>query len=138
VLMMVGTQWYILFNIIAGSMAIPADLKEAAVSYRIAGLQRFWRLYFPALFPYLVTGWVTAAGGAWNASIVCEYFKHNEEVQQVTWGTGLGAIIAGASENNFALLAAATMSMSAIVVTINRTVWRRCYRLAESKYSLSK
>jgi NitT/TauT family transport system permease protein len=138
VLMMVGTQWYILFNIIAGTMAIPADLKEAAVSYRIAGWQRFWRLYFPALFPYLVTGWVTAAGGAWNASIVCEYLTYGKVVQ-VPWGTGLGAIIADSAANkNFALLAAATILMSAIVVVFNRTVWKRCYRLAESKYSLSK
>ncbi|HEY1859293.1 MAG TPA: ABC transporter permease subunit, partial [Gemmataceae bacterium] len=126
------------FNIIAGTMAIPADLKEAAVSYRIAGWQRFWRLYFPALFPYLVTGWVTAAGGAWNASIVCEYLTYGKVVQ-VPWGTGLGAIIADSAANkNFALLAAATILMSAIVVVFNRTVWRRCYRLAESRFSLSK
>jgi NitT/TauT family transport system permease protein len=72
-LMLMGTQWYILFNVIAGAMAIPADLKEAARSYNIGGWQRFRVLYFPAIFPYLVTGWVTAAGGAWNASIVAEY-----------------------------------------------------------------
>jgi NitT/TauT family transport system permease protein len=71
-LMLLGTQWYILFNVIAGAMAVPADLKEAARSYRITGVQRFRVLYFPALFPFLVTGWVTAAGGAWNASIVAE------------------------------------------------------------------
>ena len=70
--MFLGTQWYILFNVIAGAMAIPADLKEAARSYNITGWQRFSVLYFPALFPYLVTGWVTAAGGAWNASILAE------------------------------------------------------------------
>src|SRR5207253_4493490 len=73
VLMLLGTQWYILFNVIAGAMAVPADLKEAARSYNITGWQRFRVLYFPAIFPYLVTGWVTAAGGAWNASIVAEY-----------------------------------------------------------------
>ena len=71
--MLLGTQWYILFNVIAGAMAVPADLKEAARSYNITGWQRFRVLYFPALFPYLVTGWVTAAGGAWNASILAEY-----------------------------------------------------------------
>jgi len=138
VLMMVGTQWYILFNIIAGSMAIPADLKEAAVSYRINGWQRFWRLYLPAIFPYLVTGWVTAAGGAWNASIVCEYLTFGD-VEQVPWGTGIGAIIADSTaQGNFALLAAATLFLSAIVVVFNRTVWKRCYLLAESRYSLNK
>ena len=63
VLMLLGTQWYMLFNVIAGTTAIPADLREAARSYRFRGLQQFWNLYFPALFPYLVTGWVTAAGG---------------------------------------------------------------------------
>jgi len=72
-LMLLGTQWYILFNVIAGAMAVPADLKEAARSYNITGWRRFRVLYFPALFPYLVTGWVTAAGGAWNASILAEY-----------------------------------------------------------------
>ena len=70
--MLLGTQWYILFNVIAGAMAVPADLKEAARSYHIRGWQRFKALYLPALFPFLVTGWVTAAGGAWNASIVAE------------------------------------------------------------------
>jgi NitT/TauT family transport system permease protein len=73
VLMLLGTQWYILFNVTAGAMAIPADLQEATQSYAIRGWQRFRVLYFPVLFPYLVTGWVTAAGGAWNASIVAEY-----------------------------------------------------------------
>ena len=71
--MLLGTQWYILFNVIAGAMAMPADFKEAARGYNITGWQRFRVLYFPALFPYLVTGWVTAAGGAWNASILAEY-----------------------------------------------------------------
>ena len=73
VLMLLGTQWYILFNVIAGAMAIPADLREAARSYRLSLAERVKILYVPAVFPYLVTGWVTAAGGAWNASIVAEY-----------------------------------------------------------------
>ncbi|NTV73078.1 MAG: ABC transporter permease subunit, partial [Holophaga sp.] len=69
-LMLLGTQWYILFNVIAGSMAIPGDLKEAATSFGLSRWQRFKALYLPATFPYMVTGWVTAAGGAWNAIIV--------------------------------------------------------------------
>src|SRR5260370_15880 len=88
VLMLAGTQWYILFNIVAGSMAIPADLKEVATSYRITGWQRFRVLYFPAVFPYLVTGWVTAAGGAWNASILAEYWDYHG---QTLSAFGLGA-----------------------------------------------
>ena len=74
ILMLLGTQWYILFNVIAGAMAIPGDLKEAATSFRLPPWHRMKVLYLPAIFPYLVTGWVTAAGGAWNASIVAEYY----------------------------------------------------------------
>src|SRR2546429_8446107 len=79
-LMLLGTQWYILFNVIAGAMSIPSDLREAAHSYRLTLRQRFAALYLPAVFPYLVTGWVTAAGGAWNASIVAEFVTFKGEV----------------------------------------------------------
>jgi NitT/TauT family transport system permease protein len=135
-LMLLGTQWYILFNIIAGAMAIPADLKEAARSYRIKGWQRFRILYFPAVFPYLVTGWVTAAGGAWNASIVAEFVTFKGEILRAQ---GLGAQISiAAAGANFPLLAASILVMSTIVVLFNRTVWRQCYQLAEQKFSLNK
>ncbi len=89
-LMLLGTQWYILFNVIAGAMAVPADLKEAARSYNITGWQRFTVLYFPALFPFLVTGWVTAAGGAWNASILAEY---GTDSARAWWPTAWGRIL---------------------------------------------
>jgi NitT/TauT family transport system permease protein len=136
VLMLLGTQWYILFNVMAGAMAIPADLQEAARSYRIVGWQRFWKVYVPAIFPYLVTGWVTAAGGAWNASIVSEYVTFKGQ-PLAAWG--LGAQISVATEKgDFALLAASTLVMSVMVVVFNRTVWRYCYRLAEERYSLNK
>jgi NitT/TauT family transport system permease protein len=136
VLMLAGTQWYILFNIIAGSMAIPADLKEAATSYRITGWQRFRALYFPAGFPYLVTGWVTAAGGAWNASILAEYCDYHG---QILSAFGLGAMISKATEErDFPVLAASTVVMSTVVVLFNRTVWKRLYRLAEERFSLNK
>ncbi|HKB37969.1 MAG TPA: ABC transporter permease subunit, partial [Gemmataceae bacterium] len=135
-LMLLGTQWYILFNVIAGAMAIPADLREAARSYRITGWQRLRALYLPAVFPYLVTGWVTAAGGAWNASIVAEFVTFKGQTLQAQ---GLGAqISAAAAGAKFGLLAASILVMSAIVVTFNRTVWRRCYRLAEERFSLAK
>jgi NitT/TauT family transport system permease protein len=88
------------------------------------------------VFPYLVTGWVTAAGGAWNATIVAEVVKYSgEKVKTV----GLGAMISTAStERNIPLLAASVIVMSTLVVVFNRTVWRRCYRLAEERFSLNK
>jgi NitT/TauT family transport system permease protein len=141
VLMLLGTQWYILFNVIAGAMAIPADLREAAVSYRISGWQRFRILYFPAVFPFLVTGWVTAAGGAWNTSIVSEYqtFELPSWMEKMAPAKGLGAQISNAfDQNDFSMLAASVLVMSTIVVLFNRTVWRWCYRLAEERFSLNK
>jgi NitT/TauT family transport system permease protein len=136
VLMLLGTQWYILFNVIAGASAMPSDLREAATSYRITGLQRFRVLYFPAVFPQLVTGWVTAAGGAWNASIVSEFVTANGKT---TMTDGLGAQISlAASSADFPRLAASVVLMSALVVTFNRLVWRRLHKLAETRYSLSK
>lgn len=135
-LMLLGTQWYILFNVIAGAMAIPADLREAATSYRIRGWQRFRAVYFPGVFPYLVTGWVTAAGGAWNASIVAEFVTFKG---QTLAAHGLGAeISSAAAAANFPELAAAILVMSVLVVAFNRTVWRWCYRLAEERFALSK
>jgi NitT/TauT family transport system permease protein len=136
VLMLLGTQWYILFNVIAGAMAIPADLREAARSYRILGWQRLWALYLPAIFPYLVTGWVTAAGGAWNASILAEYIDPKVP-GQIAWG--LGALISKASDTKeYAELAAGVLVLSLLVVVFNRLVWRPCYQLAESRFSLSR
>jgi NitT/TauT family transport system permease protein len=136
-LMLMGTQWYILFNVIAGAMAIPADLKEAARSYNISGWQRFRVLYFPAIFPYLVTGWVTAAGGAWNASIVAEIGTDPNNNPLVAYGLG-AKIMQATAAVAWPSLAAAVLVMSVVVVLFNRSVWHRLYRLAERKYSLSK
>ena len=134
VLMLMGTQWYILFNVIAGASAIPADLKEAGVVYHLTGWQRWKTLILPAIFPHLVTGLVTASGGAWNATIVSEYVHFHGETHSTV---GLGALIAGATEsNNFPLLLAATLVLAVMVVSINRLVWRPLYHLAETKYSL--
>ncbi len=136
VLMLLGTQWYILFNVIAGAMAIPSDLREAARSYRIRGWARFRTLYFPAVFPFLVTGWVTAAGGAWNASIVAEFVTFKG---RTLFTDGLGARISeAAAAADFPLLAASILVMSAIVVLFNRTIWHRCYLLAERRFSLTR
>jgi NitT/TauT family transport system permease protein len=133
-LMLTGSQWYILFNTIAGARAIPQDLKYTA---RLMGLSRWqrWRiLYFPALFPYLVTGAITASGGAWNASIVAEHVTFGG---QTLYTVGLGAIIAQATERGYyPLLFAATLTMITLVVAINRLLWRRLYRVAEERFKL--
>jgi len=135
-LMLLGTQWYILFNVVAGAMSVPADLREVARSYRFSRWQRLRIVYLPAIFPHLVTGWVTAAGGAWNASIVAEYVSAGGEILQAY---GLGAKISWAAEHaDFALLAAGVLVMAGVVVLLNRLVWRRLYQLAEARFSLSK
>jgi NitT/TauT family transport system permease protein len=135
-LMLLGTQWYILFNVVAGASSVPSDLRETARSFGLGRWQRLWSLYIPATFPYLVTGWVTAAGGAWNATIVAEYVTHRGEVLQTF---GLGAVISEAAlRADFHALAAAVLLMSAIVVTFNRLVWRPAYELAQARYSLTK
>jgi NitT/TauT family transport system permease protein len=133
-LMLLGTQWYVLFNVIAGAMAIPSDLREAAVTYHVTGWRRWKTLILPAIFPYLITGMITATGGAWNASIVSEYVTFaGKKVSTL----GLGALIAQAADGgHFPLLLAGTLVMSAIVITGNRLVWRRLYVLAESRFRL--
>jgi NitT/TauT family transport system permease protein len=136
VLMILGTQWYILFNVIAGAMSIPNELREATDVYRLSRWQRWRRLLLPGVFPALVTGWVTAAGGAWNASIVSEYVHVGGSVRRAN---GLGALISTAAESGrFPVLAASVIAMAALVVLINRTFWKRLYRLAESRYALSR
>ena len=134
VLLLLGTQWYILFNVIAGAIAIPTDLKEACSVFRLTGIERWKKLILPGIFPYLVTGMVTASGGAWNASIIAEYFHFKGQIYTTV---GLGATISQATDQgNFDLLLAATMMMAATVVTINRLVWRRLYALAETRFRL--
>jgi NitT/TauT family transport system permease protein len=133
-LMLLGTQWYLLFNVIAGAMAIPTDLKEAARVFGLRGWTRWRLLILPGIFPYLVTGLVTAAGGAWNASIIAEYFHFQGKV---LWMPGLGSTISHATDSgNFDLLLASTIVMAIVVVTINRLLWKRMYRLAQTRYRL--
>ena len=134
VLLLLGTQWYILFNVIAGAMAIPTDLKEVCNVFRFNKLEKWRELYLPAIFPYLVTGFVTASGGAWNASIIAEYFRFKGHTYTVT---GLGSVISDATDTgNFRVLMAATILMAAMVVTINRVLWRRLYALAATRFKL--
>ncbi len=133
-LLLLGTQWYILFNVIAGAMAIPTDLKEVSALFKFNAAQRWRRLILPGIFPYLVTGMVTASGGAWNATILAEYFRLKDKTFTTV---GLGATISRATESgNFALLLGSTIVMALVVVTINRLVWRRMYRLAAARYTL--
>ncbi len=134
VLMLLGTQWYILFNVIAGASAIPSDLKEVAELFHFSRADRWRIVILPGIFPYLVTGLVTASGGAWNASIVAEYFHFKDRVLSTV---GLGAQISAATDaGRFDELLLATIVMAALVVCTNRLVWRPLYRLAETKYQL--
>jgi NitT/TauT family transport system permease protein len=134
VLLLLGTQWYILFNVIAGGMAIPTDLKEVCNVFRFNKLERWRELYLPAIFPYLVTGFVTASGGAWNASIIAEYFRFKGHTYTVT---GLGSVISDATDTgNYRVLIGATILMATMVVTINRLLWRRLYALAATRFKL--
>ena len=133
-LMLLGTQWYLLFNIIAGASAIPKDLIEISRAYKIKGLKKWKALILPGIFPYLITGLITASGGAWNATIVSEYVSFGGQMMQTK---GLGALISSSSaEGNFALLLLSTCMMSIIVVSINRLVWKRLFILAKTKYTL--
>jgi NitT/TauT family transport system permease protein len=133
-LMLLGTQWYILFNVIAGAMAIPSDLKEVATLFHFTTLQKWKTVILPGIFPFLITGLVTASGGAWNASIIAEYYHLKNQTLQTT---GLGAVISAATDRGqFQILLLATIVMAIMVVTINRLVWRPLYRLAETRYKL--
>jgi len=134
-LMILGTQWYILFNVIAGASAIPTDLREAAGMFGVRGWQWWRQVALPAIFPYYVTGALTASGGSWNASIVAEV---------VTWGhqrleaPGLGAWIAKATATgDYPRVALGIATMSAFVLAFNHLVWRPMYRFAERRLRLA-
>ncbi|THD57793.1 ABC transporter permease subunit [Phenylobacterium sp.] len=133
-LMVLGTQWYILFNVIAGASAIPGDLKEAASIFGIKGWQWWRSVALPAIFPFYVTGAITASGGSWNASIVAE---------AVSWGdkrleaAGLGSYIAKATAaGDFARVALGVGVMSIFVILLNRVLWRPMYKFAERRLRL--
>jgi NitT/TauT family transport system permease protein len=134
VLMLLGTQWYILFNVIAGAIALPTDLKEVCGAFGFRAWDRWRELFLPGIFSYLITGLVTASGGAWNASILAEYFHLNGRIYPTT---GLGAVVSAAADTgNYPVLLVATMVMAGTVLVINRLVWRRLYRLASTRFKL--
>ncbi len=133
-LMLAGTQWYLLFNVIAGASAIPQDLKYTADMLGLGRVDRWRALILPALWPYVITGAITAGGGAWNASIVAEYVEFGGRTVSTR---GIGALIAEATAaGNFPLLLAATLAMVLTVVLINRLFWRRLYRAAAERHRL--
>jgi NitT/TauT family transport system permease protein len=134
-LMLAGTQWYVLFNVIAGARAVPQDLKYTAQLMGLTGLQKWKTFILPALFPYIATGAITASGGAWNASIFAEYTSFGDAKYSIKYG--IGATIARAQDQNqYPLLMAGTLTMVATVIVINRLVWKRVYRTAEETYRM--
>jgi NitT/TauT family transport system permease protein len=133
-LMVLGTQWYILFNVLVGTMALPKDLRQAAATFGVTGWLKWRKLILPGIFPYLVTGTITAAGGAWNASILAEV---------ISWGTvnlratGLGAFITDAADRgDFLQVVLGTAIMCIFVLVINRLIWRPLYNLAARRFIL--
>jgi NitT/TauT family transport system permease protein len=133
-LMVLGTQWYILFNVIAGAFTLPKDLYQVADNLGVTGWLWWRRLVFPGIFPYFLTGAITAAGGAWNASIIAE---------SVSWGqthlqaTGLGAYITQyTSAGDFQRLTLGIVVMCLYVLLMNWIIWRPLYRLAEERFQL--
>jgi len=133
-LMILGTQWYILFNVIAGAMAYPNDFREAASNFRMRGWQWWRQVILPGIFPYFVTGAITASGGAWNASIVAE---------AVSWGdtkitaNGLGAYIAeNTAAGDYPKIVLGIAIMSILVTLFNRLLWRPLYAYAEDRLRL--
>jgi NitT/TauT family transport system permease protein len=133
-LMILGAQWYILFNVIAGASTLPKDLRDVAMNLRITGWQWWRKLTLPGVFPYYITGAVTASGGCWNASIVAE---------SVSWGSthlqahGLGAYIAAATTaGDFPRIVLGIAVMSVYVILFNRLLWRPLYVMAERRFRL--
>ncbi|MEY2599687.1 MAG: hypothetical protein RLZZ142_1946, partial [Verrucomicrobiota bacterium] len=133
-LIAMGTQWYILFNVIAGAMALPNDLQEAARSFRLRGWNLWKTLILPAIFPYWITGACTAAGGAWNASVTAEIASWGNTVLRAD---GLGAFIAEVTRRgDIPLILSGIATMSTLVILMNHFLWRRLYALAERRFHL--
>lgn len=133
-LMILGTQWYILFNVIAGVIALPKNLHHAVGSLNVTGWLWWKRFVLPGIFPFYITGAITAAGGAWNISIISEAVSWG---QHQLWATGLGAYITKTyNAGDFPRLALGVAVMCLFVVTINRVIWKPLYRLAEKRYQI--
>jgi NitT/TauT family transport system permease protein len=134
-LMVLGTQWYILFNVVAGAAAFPGDLKEVAANFRIGGWLWWRKVIIPGIFPYYVTGAITASGGSWNAAIVAEVASWGDTKLQAH---GLGAYIADATDKgDMARVVLGVVVMSAFVVLFNRLLWRPMYAYAQRRLTLA-
>ena len=136
--MALGTQWYILFNVIAGASAIPYELKMAAKNMQLKRMIRWVKFLFPAVMPFYVTGAITAAGGAWNASIVCEYVNWGKD--SILVATGIGAYISKQYHtpgNHTANIVLGVVIMCLLVVLTNKLFWRRLYHYAENRFSMN-
>ncbi len=133
-ILVVGSQWYILFNVLAGSSQISQQHKDSFHLMKLNWKDHWKRLYLPSVFPYLVTGWITAAGGAWNASIVAEYLEYGGKTYTCN---GIGSVITLATgTGNFPLLSAALMVMVGVVVLLNRSVWKFLFHYAETRFKV--
>ncbi|MDE2008344.1 MAG: ABC transporter permease subunit, partial [Rhodospirillales bacterium] len=133
-LMLLGTQWYVLFNVVAGAAAFPGDLREAAANFRVGGLLWWRRVALPGIFPYLVTGLITASGNAWNTAIVAEVASGGKVSLAAH---GLGAYIADATaKGDMARVMLGIVVMSAFVLLFNRLLWRPLYAIATRRMSL--
>jgi NitT/TauT family transport system permease protein len=136
VLTLFGTQWYILFNVIAGASAIPQELQECVRAYRTDGFARWKTLFLPGIVPYLVTGLFTAAGGAWNGAIVAEY--QPIEGGKPILATGLGRMMAEATDKgDYPTLAASVLALVVTIVLLNRFLWSPMHRRADERYTLN-
>jgi NitT/TauT family transport system permease protein len=134
-LMVLGTQWYILFNVIAGAAAFPGDLQEAAQNFRVGGLLWWRKVILPGIFPYYVTGAITASGGSWNAAIVSEVASWGD---QKLSAHGLGAYIAHATDaGDFHRIVLGVVVMSIYVVLFNRLLWRPLYDYGTRRLSIT-
>lgn len=133
-LMLLGVQWYVLFNVLAGALRIPRELSEALSLMKASRWHRWHSLYLPSVFPPLVTGWITAAGGAWNASVVAEYIYYQRTILKAE---GLGATLSVATANqDFNLFAASLTTMIFVVILLNRTVWSKVSDLAQTRFRM--
>lgn len=134
-LIIFGTQWYIVFNVIAGASAFPNDLREASANFRIRGLDWWIKVILPGIFPYYVTGALTASGGSWNAAIVAEYVKWGDDKVSAH---GIGAYIAQATESgDFPRIVLGVAVMSVFVILYNRLLWRPLFGYAERRLRIS-
>jgi NitT/TauT family transport system permease protein len=135
VLILTGMQWYLLFNLLAGINQVPEDLKEAARAFGLSRVARWRKLILPAVTPSLITGSITGWGGGWNALILSEYFVYNNQTHQVL---GIGSLLDAATyqSGNGVMILLSLLSMIAVVLLLNRLMWRRLYNLATERYRL--